>query len=105
MIGVTGQRLSLRMHRFLPVSDSARGDYRSGQLSSNVIVRWTGEVAFPVQSVMSSACQLDLQYFPFDVHDCHLHFVSWTYDVQQVSVLFFPFLFVETLPQLVKMLV
>lgn len=66
--------------------NNARGDYRSGQLSSNVIVRWTGEVAFPVQSVMSSACQLDLQYFPFDVHDCHLHFVSWTYDVQQVEL-------------------
>ncbi|KAG0431437.1 hypothetical protein HPB47_021785 [Ixodes persulcatus] len=62
---------------------NARGDYRSGQLSSNVIVKWTGEVAFPVQAVLTSACQLELHYFPFDVHNCHLHFVSWTYDVQQ----------------------
>ncbi|CAN7941453.1 unnamed protein product, partial [Ixodes pacificus] len=67
----------------LVLYNNARGDYRSGQLSSNVIVKWTGEVAFPVQAVLTSACQLELHYFPFDVHNCHLHFVSWTYDVQQ----------------------
>ncbi|CAN8013928.1 unnamed protein product, partial [Ixodes persulcatus] len=68
----------------LVLYNNARGDYRSGQLSSNVIVKWTGEVAFPVQAVLTSACQLELHYFPFDVHNCHLHFVSWTYDSFQL---------------------
>nr|XP_037279709.1 neuronal acetylcholine receptor subunit alpha-10-like [Rhipicephalus microplus] len=67
----------------LVLYNNARGDYHAGHLGSNVIVRWTGEVLFPVQAVLSSACRLDLHYFPFDVHLCQLQFVSWTYDSQQ----------------------
>ncbi|KAK8786657.1 hypothetical protein V5799_023567 [Amblyomma americanum] len=70
----------------LVLYNNARGDYHAGQLGSNVIVRWTGEVLFPVQAVLSSACRLDLHYFPFDVHLCQLQFVSWTYDAQQVEL-------------------
>ncbi|KAL3201912.1 hypothetical protein MRX96_012184 [Rhipicephalus microplus] len=70
----------------LVLYNNARGDYHAGHLGSNVIVRWTGEVLFPVQAVLSSACHLDLHYFPFDVHLCQLQFVSWTYDSQQVEL-------------------
>ncbi|XP_050034785.1 neuronal acetylcholine receptor subunit alpha-10-like [Dermacentor andersoni] len=70
----------------LVLYNNARGDYHAGHLGSNVIVRWTGEVLFPVQAVLSSACRLDLHYFPFDVHLCELQFVSWTYDSQQVEL-------------------
>ncbi|XP_064472000.1 neuronal acetylcholine receptor subunit alpha-10-like [Ornithodoros turicata] len=62
------------------------GDHRTSLLSSNVVVRSSGEVSFLSQASFASTCHFDLRYFPFDVHDCHLHFVSWTYDTLQVEL-------------------
>ncbi|KAG8195623.1 hypothetical protein JTE90_017917 [Oedothorax gibbosus] len=60
-------------------------------LSSNVgeehaVLRSSGDIIWTSQVLFRSACTLDLRFYPFDFHLCHLNFTSASYDMQQVTL-------------------
>ena len=46
----------------------------------------TGSVQWWTRAVFKASCDLDLSDFPFDQQECHMGFVSWTYDIRQVNL-------------------
>lgn len=63
---------------------SADAQYTSSVINTNVIVSHTGEVVWLSHGIYRSSCDIDVQYFPFDVQSCTLKWASWTYDGYQV---------------------
>lgn len=64
---------------------SADPQYNSAVINTNVIVSHTGEVVWLSHGIFRSSCDIDVEYFPFDVQRCALKWASWTYDGYQVS--------------------
>ena len=48
-------------------------------------VNFDGTVAWFYPTVLKSACQLDVYYFPWDQQMCELRFGSWSYDMTKVG--------------------
>ena len=52
----------------------------------NVVVFNTGEVLWIPPAIFKSSCTIDVEYFPFDVQECHMKFGSWTFNGDQVTL-------------------
>ncbi|XP_037620739.1 neuronal acetylcholine receptor subunit alpha-9-I [Sebastes umbrosus] len=54
--------------------------------STNVKLRYNGEITWDSPAITKSSCVVDVSYFPFDWQQCKLTFGSWTYNGNQVDV-------------------
>lgn len=55
-----------------------------GESSTNVKLRYNGEIVWDSPAITKSTCVVDVSYFPFDWQSCNLTFGSWTYNGNQV---------------------
>ncbi len=62
---------------------SGDGDYHVTQRIKATLT-FTGKVRWEPPAIYKSRCDIQVQYFPFDVQICRLKFGSWTYDGNQV---------------------
>uniref|UniRef100_A0A4W6BU00 Cholinergic receptor nicotinic alpha 9 subunit n=1 Tax=Lates calcarifer TaxID=8187 RepID=A0A4W6BU00_LATCA len=58
----------------------------SGPPSTNVKLRYNGEIVWDSPAITKSSCVVDVSYFPFDWQQCNLTFGSWTYNGNQVDI-------------------
>ncbi|XP_053712951.1 neuronal acetylcholine receptor subunit alpha-9-I-like [Synchiropus splendidus] len=58
----------------------------SGTSSTNVKLRYNGEIIWDSPAITKSTCVVDVSYFPFDWQQCNLTFGSWTYNGNQVDI-------------------
>lgn len=65
---------------------SADSSYNSAIINTNVIVDNNGTVTWLSHGIYKSSCDIDVEYFPFDIQICKLMWASWTYDGQSVSI-------------------
>jgi hypothetical protein len=49
-------------------------------ISTNAIVKYTGNVTWLSAVIFKSACSINVRYFPFDEQVCDMIFASWTFD-------------------------
>lgn len=66
--------------------NNADPQYNAAVINTNVIVSHTGEVVWLSHGIFRSSCDIDVEYFPFDVQKCALKWASWTYDGYQVEL-------------------
>ena len=64
---------------------SADSQYNSAVINTNVIVTSSGEVVWLSHGIFRSSCDINVEYFPFDVQSCNMKWASWTYDGYQVQ--------------------
>ncbi|XP_063718179.1 neuronal acetylcholine receptor subunit alpha-9-like [Symsagittifera roscoffensis] len=57
------------------------------QVLTNPIVQWDGRVTVQEPRYLTSACSVDVKYFPFDAHHCTINIGSWTYKPYEVDVM------------------
>lgn len=67
---------------------SADPQFQSSVINTNVIVSSNGEVVWLSHGIYRSSCDINVEYFPFDLQSCQMKWASWTYDGYQVSVIF-----------------
>uniref|UniRef100_T1KZ16 Neurotransmitter-gated ion-channel ligand-binding domain-containing protein n=1 Tax=Tetranychus urticae TaxID=32264 RepID=T1KZ16_TETUR len=53
-------------------------------LITKALVHYTGEVVWEPPALYKVTCQIDVEWFPFDVQSCLMKFGSWTYDGHEV---------------------
>ncbi|XP_068178323.1 neuronal acetylcholine receptor subunit alpha-9-I [Antennarius striatus] len=58
----------------------------AGTSSTNVKLRYNGEIIWDSPAITKSTCVVDVAYFPFDWQQCNLTFGSWTYNGNQVDI-------------------
>ncbi|XP_068606929.1 neuronal acetylcholine receptor subunit alpha-9-I [Brachionichthys hirsutus] len=58
----------------------------AGTSSTNVKLRYNGEIIWDSPAITKSTCVVDVSYFPFDWQQCNLTFGSWTYNGNQVDI-------------------
>lgn len=63
---------------------SADGNYEV-TIMTKAILHHTGKVVWKPPAIYKSFCEIDVEYFPFDVQTCIMKFGSWTYDGYTVS--------------------
>lgn len=63
---------------------SENGEYEPTSLTK-ALVKSDGEVIWNPPALYKSTCEIDVEWFPFDVQTCPLKFGSWTYDGYEVS--------------------
>ncbi|KAL3266843.1 hypothetical protein HHI36_010994 [Cryptolaemus montrouzieri] len=68
--------------------NNADPQYQSSVINTNVIVSSSGEVVWLSHGIYRSSCDINVEYFPFDVQSCQMKWASWTYDGYQVSISF-----------------
>jgi hypothetical protein len=49
------------------------------------LVRHDGKITYVTPGAFTTACKMDLTYYPFDWQRCSIKFGSWTYNGDQVS--------------------
>ncbi|KAM3623872.1 uncharacterized protein V6R79_016519 [Siganus canaliculatus] len=57
-----------------------------GESTTNVKLRYNGEIVWDSPAITKSTCVVDVSYFPFDWQQCNLTFGSWTYNGNQVDI-------------------
>ncbi|NP_001267736.1 neuronal acetylcholine receptor subunit alpha-9-like precursor [Aplysia californica] len=65
------------------------GDGMNGFVNVNgskVAIRYDGRVRWMVPLMVSSACAVDVTYFPYDRQECSINFGSWIYDNRQMDI-------------------
>jgi len=70
------------------MTGSADAQYSTSMINTNVIVSNVGEVVWLSHGIFRSSCDIDVEYFPFDLQSCEMKWASWTYDGYQVNQLF-----------------
>ncbi|CAG9836554.1 unnamed protein product [Diabrotica balteata] len=60
--------------------------FQSSVINTNVIVSNTGEVVWLSHGIYRSSCDINVEYFPFDLQSCQMKWASWTYDGYQVEL-------------------
>ncbi|XP_053385940.1 neuronal acetylcholine receptor subunit alpha-2-like [Mercenaria mercenaria] len=69
------------------VVDNALADL--GAIESNDLlmrVKYTGEVEWEPPMLISTHCQVDVTYYPYDQQKCAIEIVSWTYTIEEVKL-------------------
>lgn len=56
-----------------------------GSYPVNMVVYSTGVVTQTPPGIFTSACPIDIKWFPFDDQGCDLKFGSWTYDGTKID--------------------
>ena len=59
---------------------SADSQYSTAVINTNVIVNSNGQVTWLSHGIYQSSCDMDVEYFPFDIQSCEMKWASWTYD-------------------------
>lgn len=67
---------------------SADPQFQSSVINTNVIVSSNGEVVWLSHGIYRSSCDINVEYFPFDLQSCQMKWASWTYDGYQVKRIF-----------------
>ncbi|XP_053385826.1 neuronal acetylcholine receptor subunit alpha-2-like [Mercenaria mercenaria] len=49
-------------------------------------VKYTGEVEWEPRMLISTHCQVDITYYPYDQQKCAIEIVSWTYTIEEVRL-------------------
>ncbi|CAG0913787.1 unnamed protein product [Notodromas monacha] len=55
-------------------------------LMTKARVEHTGMVTWQPPAIYKSSCQIDIEFFPFDIQTCFMKFGSWTYDGFKVDL-------------------
>ncbi|XP_063915330.1 neuronal acetylcholine receptor subunit alpha-10-like [Zophobas morio] len=66
--------------------NNADPQFQSSVINTNVIVSSSGEVLWLSHGIYRSSCDINVEYFPFDLQSCHMKWASWTYDGYQVEL-------------------
>ncbi|XP_017770382.1 PREDICTED: neuronal acetylcholine receptor subunit alpha-10-like [Nicrophorus vespilloides] len=66
--------------------NNADPQYQSSVINTNVIVSNSGKVVWLSHGIYRSSCDINVEYFPFDLQSCHMKWASWTYDGYQVEL-------------------
>ncbi|CAG0894788.1 unnamed protein product [Darwinula stevensoni] len=66
--------------------NSAATDYKERLLQTNAIVKSSGEVTLLTAAIFRSSCDVDVSFFPFDVQNCTMRFMSWTQDRTRIQL-------------------
>ncbi|XP_052283564.1 neuronal acetylcholine receptor subunit alpha-10-like [Dreissena polymorpha] len=61
-------------------------EYTDGLMPANAMVKYDGNIFWPIPTKLQSSCKVDVTYFPFDEQECYMKFGSWTYDGFQVDI-------------------
>lgn len=59
-----------------------------GTFHTNVVVKHNGSCLYVPPGIFKSTCKMDITWFPFDDQHCEMKFGSWTYDGNQVRLIF-----------------
>ncbi|XP_076028460.1 neuronal acetylcholine receptor subunit alpha-9-like [Oratosquilla oratoria] len=60
--------------------------YRNAIYNTNAIIKYTGEVELVSHAMLTSTCDIEILYYPFDEQNCKQHFASWTYDSSKIKL-------------------
>ncbi|CAL8092915.1 unnamed protein product [Orchesella dallaii] len=66
--------------------NNADPQYTSSVINTNVIVTNDGMITWLSHGIYKSSCDINVEFFPFDVQKCTLKWASWTYDGYQVDI-------------------
>ncbi|KAK8404314.1 hypothetical protein O3P69_007554 [Scylla paramamosain] len=66
---------------------SADAQYSAATINTNVIVTSSGEVTWLSHGIYRSSCDMNVEFFPFDVQSCKMMWASWTYDGYQLDLI------------------
>ncbi|XP_042880202.1 neuronal acetylcholine receptor subunit alpha-10-like [Penaeus japonicus] len=67
--------------------NTADTNYMGSIINTNAIILYTGEVELVSHALITSVCNVDVQWYPFDQQLCHLTFASWTYDYEKIRLI------------------
>ncbi|XP_070543393.1 neuronal acetylcholine receptor subunit beta-4-like [Ptychodera flava] len=87
--GISVLRVPSRM-LWLPdivLFNNADGNYEV-TLMTKALLYPNGLVYWLPPAIYQSSCKIDVEYFPFDQQDCVMKFGSWTYDAEQLDLIF-----------------
>lgn len=65
---------------------NAESEYSKSLMSTDVIVKYDGNVTWSTAGIFKSSCQLNVRYYPFDTQNCILKFASWAYDGTKIDI-------------------
>lgn len=65
--------------------NSADGNYEL-TIMTKAILHADGQVIWNPPAMYKSTCEIDVEFFPFDVQSCLMKFGSWTYDGNEVDL-------------------
>lgn len=63
----------------LVLYNNADGNYEV-TIMTKAIIHYDGKVVWKPPSIYKSACNMDVEYFPFDQQTCTMKFGTWSYD-------------------------
>ncbi|XP_045612639.1 neuronal acetylcholine receptor subunit alpha-7-like [Procambarus clarkii] len=66
--------------------NNADSQYSAATINTNVIVTSGGEVTWLSHGIYRSSCDMNVEYFPFDIQSCKMMWASWTYDGYQLDL-------------------
>lgn len=64
--------------------NNADGNYEV-IIMTKAILQHDGRVTWKPPAMFRSTCEMDVEWFPFDIQSCLMRFGSWTYDGHEVS--------------------
>ncbi|XP_034234744.1 neuronal acetylcholine receptor subunit alpha-10-like [Thrips palmi] len=66
--------------------NNADSQYSTAAINTNVIVYSNGMVTWLSHGIYRSSCDIDVEFFPFDIQACNMKWASWTYDGYQLDL-------------------